>query len=222
MRRRDGERQARQGLWERWQAALRERFGLGGESYRWLQAAILVVGLGLILLIIGNGLGAGPSGAPATGRPAAGTPDGGTGSGGGGGGPLPADPEAAAQVLADRLGATLETVRGAGRVRVQVTLESGPRNLYVMEEHSQTSTTQETDSSGGRRQESQTDRQLTLPASAAGGSAPVQAVDEPRVRGVLVVASGAGDPVVRDELARAVQTLLGVPLYRVAVVAGDP
>ncbi|MCL6522218.1 MAG: stage III sporulation protein AG [Firmicutes bacterium] len=221
-RREQRERWRREPFWEMWRERLRQRFGVGEAAYRRLQAAVVVVGTGLILLLVANGLGAGSSSPPAAAPPAASPPSSPGGSAGATGAALPADPNAAAEVLAQRLEATLSDVRGAGRVRVEVTLESGPRNLYLMEEHSQTSTTQETDSSGGRRQESQSDRQLTLPSSATGGSPPVAAVDEPQVRGVLVVASGAGDPEVRDELARAVQTLLGVPLYRVAVVAGDP
>ncbi|MDI3299472.1 MAG: stage III sporulation protein AG [Bacillota bacterium] len=223
MERRERDRRRGEGFWEAWQATLRERFGIGGAAYRRLQAAVVVVGIGLILLLAGNGLGGGSASSPPGAAPPAASPAAaGAGGAGGGDGALPADPGAAAELLARQLAQTLGAVRGAGRVRVEVTLESGPRSLYVMEEHSQTSTTQETDSSGGRRQESQSDRQLTLPASASGGNPPVEAIEEPQVRGVLVVASGAGDPLVRDELARAVQTLLGVPLYRVEVVAGNP
>ena len=41
----------------------------------------------------------------------------------------------------------------------------------------------------------------------------------PRLAGVLVAAPGSADSGVKRELARATQTLLGVPAHRVMVVA---
>ncbi len=58
---------------------------------------------------------------------------------------------------------------------------------------------------------------------AAGTAGPALAgTRRPEVLGVLVVAPGASDPVVRLRLAEAVEAALDVPLARVVVLAGEP
>lgn len=132
----------------------------------------------------------------------------------------PAGMEAA---LGSELAAILSAVEGAGRVRVQVSLDGGVERVFALDRTRNATTTEERDRSGGLRVITQDDAQDKVVAVQGGGGqeALVRQVLRPQVRGVLVVAEGAGEPAVRDRLARAVQTALGVPLYRVTVLAGQ-
>lgn len=125
--------------------------------------------------------------------------------------------------LAGELAAILSGVEGAGRVRVQVSLDGGVERVFALDRTRNATTTEERDRSGGLRVITQDDAQDKVVAvQGGGGQEPlVRQVLRPQVRGVLIVAEGARDPAVRDTLARAVQTALGVPLHRVTVLAGN-
>ena len=61
---------------------------------------------------------------------------------------------------------------------------------------------------------------LSTDSQSGRGQVPVLVLERaPRIAGVLVAAPGAADSGVKRELARAAQTLLGVPAHRVMVVA---
>lgn len=167
---------------------------------------------GVFLLILLNGASRPPA---APGTAPAGVP--------------PAAPNAAQETpagleaaLAGELEAILSGVEGAGRVRVQVALDGGVERVFALDRTLNATTTEERDRSGGLRVITQNDAQDKVVAvQGGGGQEPlVRQVLRPKVRGVLVVAEGAGDPAVRDTLARAVQTALGVPLHQVTVLAG--
>ncbi len=151
--------------------------------------------------------------APPEREPGWGDDDGGDGS----------DPDAAADALSRRLAGILSGVQGAGTVRVEVTLGPGPRVRYHEETRATESDTQEADAEGGTREitEWTEDRSLSVVRSSGGDELPVIVEVEPgEIRGVLVVAEGAGDPRVRAELSGAVATLLDVGVHRVKVLTG--
>jgi stage III sporulation protein AG len=125
------------------------------------------------------------------------------------------------QALARELELTLSTVRGAGKVCVQVALRSGPETELAANNVSTTRQTQETDATGTSRQTSEhtQDYRPVMSRTAGGLEAPVvTAVRPPAIEGVLVVAEGALDSRVRAELTRAVATLLQLPVYRIRVL----
>lgn len=127
--------------------------------------------------------------------------------------------------LEETLARTLSGTAGAGEVRVHVFLESGPRFEYARKTTEDTRTTQESDRTGTSRvtSEQHEEGEVTLMRGATSGQdQPVVVVTHlPAVRGVLVVASGAADPVVRAELAKAVQTALNLAPHRVRVLAKE-
>ncbi len=179
---------------------------------------LLLLGLlGLLLLAWGN-LFTAPADSQPSRRPSAGeTPA--------------ASPEEAGDAdqyalrLAEALTQTLSQVQGAGQVSVRVFPGSGPRYEYARKTTGDTRTTQETDRSGTSRvtSEQHEEGEVTVMRGEPGGKdQPVVVVTHlPEVQGVLVVASGAGDPVVRAELTRAVQTALNLPPHRVRVLARE-
>lgn len=61
-------------------------------------------------------------------------------------------------------------------------------------------------------------RDYTVQAS--GGQPLLHQLKRPAIKGVLVVAEGAGDPVIKEEVVRGVQAALGVPIHLIRVSEG--
>lgn len=138
---------------------------------------------------------------------------------------VPAGASDPLEPMASRLAAKLEDilsdVQGAGRVRVEVHLERGPRWEYASNQVATERRTSEQDAGGGRRTttEQRDERQLLTGGDHNGPLiSEIQAVE---IAGVLVVAEGAVHPGVRAALAQAVATYLHMPAHRVMVLAGD-
>ncbi|MBS4023717.1 MAG: hypothetical protein KGZ79_15075 [Dethiobacter sp.] len=145
--------------------------------------------------------------------------------------PLPDTSEAVArqssradykESLERELSSLLRRVRGVGEVVVMITLESGPVYEYAENRETVGRTTQEADSGGGTRQVTEsTERTQPVLARAADGSreAPlVMRETQPQVRGVIVIAEGADDPVLQEQLFRAVQAGLNLAAHRITVL----
>ncbi len=145
------------------------------------------------------------------------------GSGGTGGKATPA-PSATptdtdASQVEEKLGQTLSAINGAGKVEVMITYESGPEIVPAVNQDRQSTDTQEDATSGGQRSNATVNEsQKTVTVQGAEGSEPLIIKElNPEVRGVVIVAEGAGDLAVRMDLMRAAQTVLNVPLERVEV-----
>lgn len=111
----------------------------------------------------------------------------------------------------------LEAVQGAGHVRVAITLGGSPAHQYVLNNTQSKDVTQSKDAQGGTQ--IQTTQQSSSTLAAGSGSQPVLMNETgPQVVGVLVVATGAGSAVVRDDIFQATATLLGIPQYKVVVL----
>ena len=131
-------------------------------------------------------------------------------------------PTAAEATLETRLEDILCRVRGAGKVRVLITYSTAGERVAAT-----VSTLDESvsETSGGTTAtRSEQSREMRQPAtiSTEGGQSPIILVErEPEIRGVIVVAEGAADPVVRLNLQRAVQAVTGVPLSCIEVFEMD-
>ncbi len=187
----------------------------------WLLGLVVVIGIGLMSLADLLRPAAGVPGAhvevaPSAGR--AGTA--GAASQGPTGGLSTVDELKA--MLEEDLERILSRVEGAGKVTVAVFLEAGATYVYGYDTTESTQRTEERDASGGTRVVTQTDtiRTAVVVSQGAGSQPVVERVVLPRVRGVVVVASGAADARVKAVLSLAVQTLLGVPAHKVVVLPG--
>lgn len=117
------------------------------------------------------------------------------------------------QLLASSVQSALSAVAGAGQVRVSLSLQGGPGYLYAFNQTTRRQTT-----GSGASQSVDTTNQTTL-ATAGSAQTPVLTQEmAPKVVGALVVASGASNPVVREELSQAAQALLGLPAYAIEVL----
>jgi stage III sporulation protein AG len=135
--------------------------------------------------------------------------------------PLPVETDYQFQ-LQRELENILARIEGAGRVTVFLTLEDEAEVIYARNEEVSRRTTNEEDSQGGVRQQLEYDSRGQLVFVQTGGQEEpvVVKVIKPRVRGVLVVAEGAGNSLVRERLTHAVQGALDLPAYKITVQKG--
>ncbi|HEX6988327.1 MAG TPA: hypothetical protein VF282_02570 [Bacillota bacterium] len=138
----------------------------------------------------------------------------------------PSDPQgslaALEAALSQRLVEVLSDVEGAGRVTAWVTVDTGFEQVFARESDETRRVTREADAQGGQRdiEEVSSQSQLAAVADAGGSGPPVVMVRAADIRGVLVVAEGAGEPLVRLRLQEAVEAVLGVPAHRIQVISG--
>lgn len=119
-----------------------------------------------------------------------------------------------------RTKAMLEQIVGVGEVDVMVTVESTEELVVHKNIRDTQELTEETDASGGKRHiTSYTRDGQIVTYEASGDETPIVTKRiKPQVRGVLVVAKGAENEVVKGLIVDAVQRGLNVPTYRISVV----
>lgn len=129
-------------------------------------------------------------------------------------------PRSYEEALEAKLANLLSQVKGAGAVAVSITLENGVTQEYARNTVRESRTIQERDTSGGVRTttESKESDQVLL-GRENGIDRPVMVREtKPAVKGVLVIAEGAADSVVKANLTRAVEAGLGLPPYKITVL----
>ncbi len=119
-----------------------------------------------------------------------------------------------------RLENVLSSIRGAGRVEVMITYETGPEIVTAMNTDTNTNRSETVDNGKESKVEQQTESKKPATVSGGGGTEPIVITEkQPSVRGVIVVAEGADNIKVRMDLQRAVQTVLDVPAANIEVFA---
>ena len=117
-----------------------------------------------------------------------------------------------------RLASILSNMEGAGKVDVMITYETGPALVPAMDRNEMQTTSTEQD---GERvsQTQQTDvQERPMTVDGPEGSEPMVLYQEtPEIKGVIVIAEGAGDIEVYMNLERAVMTILNVKADQVEV-----
>lgn len=116
----------------------------------------------------------------------------------------------------------LSEIEGVGALSVMLTLDDEEEVVYARNEEISRRNTSEEDSQGGIREQVEYDirGQLVIVRTNNMDEPVVEKIIKPRVRGVLIVAQGAGNPVIRQRLTHAVQSVLDVPAYRITVQKG--
>jgi len=124
--------------------------------------------------------------------------------------------EKMARELEDLLG----KVKGVGKVRVFLTLDTGPEKDFLVLESWEQDVLEETDAGGGERSQEiiRNERQVAIVSGGGGEEALVIREIQPMVRGVVIVAQGAENDRIKAQLSRAVSRVLDVPLHRVKVL----
>ena len=119
--------------------------------------------------------------------------------------------------LAGELEDILSQVDGAGKVQVSITLSSDGLKSYARNTKNEQRETKELDSNGGDRNIKEENQSSDIAVS--GGAALLVEDSAPEVVGVLVVAEGAQDSLVKEQLTDATTTLLNISPHQVRVVA---
>jgi stage III sporulation protein AG len=119
--------------------------------------------------------------------------------------------------LEKKLEQILEKLDGVSNVSVMITLENSEEKILANNTTKTTENTIENDSEGGTRETIRED--LTVQVLTKGNDEELMVVKEikPKVQGVIVVASGADNPQIKETLYEAVKTVLGIKGNKVQV-----
>ncbi|WP_024831205.1 stage III sporulation protein AG [Ruminiclostridium josui] len=121
--------------------------------------------------------------------------------------------------LEKSLEAILSQIKGAGKVSVMVTFYSGNESVPAYNTKNSTSDTQEKDKEGGTRSVKQSERENSIIFEESDGVKKPYITKEllPKVKGVVIVADGAGDAEVRSSLSKATEALFEVASHKIQV-----
>ncbi len=124
-------------------------------------------------------------------------------------------------VQEQELAALLNQIRGVNNAAVRLTLEDSGRAELAYDREQTRRQTVEQDSGGGTREIIEDTSRLThvILRDAQGREVPlVVRENQPRYRGVLVVADGVEDPAVRASVVEALRAVLNLPYHRITVL----
>lgn len=108
--------------------------------------------------------------------------------------------------LEDKLISILSEIKGAGAVTVALTFEQGTEYVYAEENNEKQSA----------------DQSETSTSLAQINDSPVLVKQRlPEVKGVVIVAEGAGDALVKERLYQAIKSLLGLTSSQIAIIEGN-
>lgn len=110
----------------------------------------------------------------------------------------------------------LSKIEGAGEIDVMITFESSEEIQPAFNSNSSTEKTQEVDAQGGERTITTSNENKTMITSSSNNPI-ILKTNEAKIKGVIVVSSGASDPHVKETLYSAVQTALQVSGHQVEV-----
>lgn len=125
--------------------------------------------------------------------------------------------------LEQRLENVLEQVEGVGNVDVMITLKSTSERVIEKDMQLDQQTTDEEDSAGGKRyskEQNSTNTSIYEEKSDGSQSPYVSKEIMPEIEGILVVAEGGEDPVIRREITEAVQALFQLEMHKIKIMKG--
>ncbi|MBC6003933.1 MAG: stage III sporulation protein AG [Paeniclostridium sordellii] len=118
--------------------------------------------------------------------------------------------------LESKLENILSQIEGAGEVKAMITFKAGEQIEPAFNSNSTKEETTEKDSQGGERTVTTSSENKTMITSSENKPV-VLKTSEPEIKGVLVVSSGANDPIVKEKLYSAVQTALQISGHQVQI-----
>ena len=135
------------------------------------------------------------------------------------------DEEAYITYQEDRLSRTLSQIEGAGEVKVMITLKSSAEKVLDKDTESGQETVTEEDSQGGTRQSSKASKKESTvygndgESSSRGNGSPYVSTElSPEIEGVVVVADGGGNAVVKENISSAVQALFDIEPHKIRIM----
>ena len=113
----------------------------------------------------------------------------------------------------------LSTIKGVGKVKVYISYSESSKTIAMYDEKTTTSSTEETDSSGGLRNTTSTQTQKDIIFSEKDGSqVPMtQKVIMPTIEGAIITAQGAKNANVKTNIVNAVKSATGLSIDKIQV-----
>ncbi len=124
-------------------------------------------------------------------------------------------------IYENKLKKLLEKMEGVGKVEVMLTLENSEEQIVLKDRPNTQENLNETDTSGGSRvsSNSQYEEETVLITTKAGETVPYVTKEiVPRIKGVIVLAQGAGDGKIQTMISNAVSVLFDIPIHKVQVL----
>lgn len=121
-------------------------------------------------------------------------------------------------VLENKLELALNKLKGVGEVKVMITLEDTIERIPAFNTTQSSEVTNELDSQGGTRETTREDKTIQVVTESEGSLIVLKEI-KPTVKGVIIIAEGAGDLEVKEKLYVAAKTVLGISGNRVEVYA---
>lgn len=108
---------------------------------------------------------------------------------------------------------------GVGRVDVMLYFESGEEQVPAIDITRSVNSTEETDNEGGKRVNNQNNdgSKVVMTNSGMKNEPFVLKVNKPKLTGVMVIAEGAGDEIIKFNISKAVSKLYDIELEKVYV-----
>lgn len=133
------------------------------------------------------------------------------------------DDEATNESLEERLENILSTIKGVGRVNVFINYSQSSSSVPIYDETTTTSSTSETDSSGGVRNvtETQTQKDVIFKENDTEKQVAVEKTIMPKIEGAIITAEGAHDATVKTNIINAVEAATGLTIEKVQVFEMD-
>lgn len=122
--------------------------------------------------------------------------------------------------LEQRVRELLLQVEGVGKVDVMIVLKSSAQKVFHQEGSRSSTHTKEEDSAGGMRdQEILEEEQRAATYSTGGEQGPVIEKElYPEISGIVITASGGGNPAIQAEISAAMEALFGIPAHKIKVL----
>lgn len=117
------------------------------------------------------------------------------------------------EILENKLENLLSQIKGAGNVKVMISLEGSPELVYAMDSNEKVSNNQNGSTT--------TSASSPILIENKGSSSPLILTEKlPKVKGVIVVSTGASDISIKLDILNSVSTLLDVSIDKINVLKG--
>ncbi len=121
--------------------------------------------------------------------------------------------------LEQRLEKILSQIQGVGDVNVFINYSESSETVAMYNENKKTSTTEETDTSGGTRKVEAVDSQREIVYQEENGEKTpiIQKTVQPKIEGAIITAKGAGNATVKTNIVQAVEAATGLATHKIQV-----
>lgn len=118
-----------------------------------------------------------------------------------------------------KLSKILSTIKGVGKVNVFINYSQSTSSVPIYDETTTTSSTSETDSSGGIRNitETQTQKDVIYKENGSEKQVAIEKTIMPKIEGAIITAEGAHDASVKTNIINAVEAVTGLGIDKVQV-----